>query len=409
MTVYHLVLLQHSHISPLTKHLKEVFEVTSVASVEDCVVRLQTGEHLDIKAIVLDFGHLPEPDFELGERLLNAVSESGIPVVLLAQDSSLKNKLRAFELGFDDYIGPSVPSEELAARVGRAIYNRIANEQLKGRLELANATAFTAMADNSDLGFNIQFLLDVNRCNNFDELGQILFKTVSHYDLSCSLQMRSMGGVKNMEANGMAKDLESQLLTHMKDAGRYVDFAHRTIINYGQCSLLIRNMPLGDDKKYGAIKDNVFSLVQGVDARIKALDEHQRLVEERETLKKLSSNVQEIITRIDESYQEVMRDIVTVAEDAADSIQSRLPNLALSEEQERYFEEVSSLLVSETTQVFNRGLQVDECFQKLSDEMANALERVSFVSDHSEPELDGDVCYVDTSQDSEGDTGVELF
>jgi CheY-like chemotaxis protein len=409
MTVYHLLLLQDTHSSALTVHLKDAFEVTCVTSIEDCVARLQAQHQQDIKAIVLDCGHLPEPDFELGERLLMAVAEAGIPVVLLAKDSTLKNKLKAFELGFDDYIGPSVPSEELAARVGRAIYNRIANEQLKSRLELANATAYTAMSDCSDLGSNIQFLLDINRCSNFDELGQILFKTVAHYGLSCSLQLRSMAGVKNMEANGMAKDLESQLLTHMKDAGRYVDFSHRTIINYGQCSLLVRNMPLNDEKKYGAIKDNVFSLVQGVDARIKALDEHQRLVEERETLQKLSVNVQEIITRIDESYQEVMREIANVAEDAADSIQSRLPNLALSEEQENYFEEVSIHLISETAEVFNRGLKVDECFKQLSSEMALAIERVSFVSDNDEPYLEGNVCYVDTSQDTEDDTGVELF
>ena len=66
-----------------------------------------------------------------------------------------------------------------------------------------------------------------------------------------------------MEANGMAKDLEAHLLDELKDVGRYYDFGKRSVMNYENVSLLVKNMPIEDERRYGAIKDNIFSLLQG--------------------------------------------------------------------------------------------------------------------------------------------------
>ena len=105
------------------------------------------------------------------------------------------------------------------------------------------------MSDTSDLGVNIQFLIDANQCNNLDELGMSLLQSVSNYGIKASLQLRSEFGIKNMEHNGMAKDLESALLWELRDDGRYVDFGKRSVMNYEQVSLLVKNMPLDDEKK----------------------------------------------------------------------------------------------------------------------------------------------------------------
>jgi hypothetical protein len=52
-----------------------------------------------------------------------------------------------------------------------------------------------------------------------------------------------------MEANGMDKSLESKLLLEMKDQGRYVDFGHRSVMNYGAVSLFLKNMHVDEEKK----------------------------------------------------------------------------------------------------------------------------------------------------------------
>lgn len=399
MELQNILVWQLQGNADLLEALGHDFTMTTSSTLEET---LQLAAEGNQKALVVDLSSQVPLNLECYKGLLedDEIVEN-LPLIIISSSNELRHKLEAFEQGCDDYIEPGTSPVEIAARINKSIYHKIASEQLKDRLKLANDTAYSVMSDNSDLGANIQFLLEANRCDNMDQLGQLFFTSIERYQVSVSLQMRSLYDVKNMEANGMAKDLESQLLMQMKDAGRYVDFGRRTLMNYGQCSLLVRNMPVDDDVRYGAIKDNTFALLQGVDARIKALDDHQKLLDEKAALQKLSQSVKAVMTEIDESYQEVMRDIVSTVEDMADSIRRRIPALALSEEQESFFEDVSENCVGETNRIFNQGLKVDESFQQLSDAMDRALHEVEYLDEvetSSPPEID------DTSSD-----GVELF
>ncbi|MGH1372807.1 MAG: DNA-binding response regulator [Cellvibrionaceae bacterium] len=374
--------------------MSERFDITCVFTPEDL---LSLARELTYKVVVCDLSSTQPVDLSACEQMLSDEVMGDLPLVVLASSNELSDKLAAFELGVADYLGPDIPVEEICARISKTIFHQVASEQLKDRLDSANETAFTVMSDNSDLGSNIQFLLGVNHCDNLDQLGQLFFRALGNYKVTCSLQMRSLYEVKDMEANGIAKDLESQLLFQMKDGGRYIDFGRRTVVNYGQVSLLIRDMPVDDDRRYGAIKDNTFALIQGVDARLKALDEHHKLLEEKQALQKLSLDVKTVMTNIDDSYQDVMRHIVDTVEDLADKIHRRIPSLALSEEQENFFEEVADHCVAETNKIFNQGLHVDEVFQRLSDNMDRALESLDDIDElvetgviTQEPEATGD-------------------
>ena len=402
MSEHGVLILQPNGESSITQHFAKDFTSKVVNSIDDCLA-LAAGE--EFRVLVLDMINCEKIELQHYKHFLVEEAVQHLPVILLSPSKELKHKLTAFELGFDDVIDASVPPEEVCARINKSIFNSIANQQLKSRLRQANETAFSAMSDNSDLGSNLQFLVEENRCDNLDELGQLLFATIERYDLSCSLQMRSIYGTKNMEANGMAKALESQLLEQLHVSGRFVDFGRRTIINYGQASLLIRNMPVDDPKRYGSIKDNFLALLQGLDARIKALDSRNKLIDEKNALHKLSSDVREVMIEIDNSYQKVMRDIASVVEDMADAIQARIPSLALSEEQERFFESVVTNCVVDTNRVFNEGLKVDQCFMTLREGMDKALHDFA----HIEREMNLASNPPPSGRGGGSNAGIELF
>jgi len=405
-----ILLLQPCENPSLLTILHTQFQVQLASTIDEALALvLET----DFRVMVYDVTTCGPVSFTGLETLMENTEVMGeLPLVFLSSSQSLADKLTAFELGVDDYLESETCLEEVCARVSKSIFHRIASAQLKDRLDLANATAYTAMSDNSDLGSNIQFLLGVNRCDNLDQLGQLLFSSLSRYGISCSLQMRGLYEIKNMEANGMAKDLESQLLMQMKDAGRYIDFGRRSLINYGQSSLLVRDMPEDDERRYGAIKDNTFALIQGVDARIKALDEHTKLLEEKEALKKLSVDVKNVMTEIDNAYQVVMRTIVNTVEVMAEQIQEKIPVLALSEEQEMFFEETTAQCVSAANSVFADGLKVDESFHKLSKSMDHAINNLDDVEElHSQMSTVNTPEGLLSSESSEvvGDDSIELF
>lgn len=362
MAAYRVLVIPNSSPSVTGRHVIEFFEADSETDIDSIPSRLSSS---DYKVIVFDCLADESLNQVALRRLLKMEETFEIPIVVLSGAQSVQDKLDALEVGADDFVEPHVEKEEVCARITRSILHRVAADQLSSRLELANQTAYSAMVDNSDLGANIQFLLRVHECDNLDQLGQLFFTTIERYGLKCSLQIRGDYEIKNMEAHGMAKDLESQLLSQLKDAGRYVDFGPRTIVNFERVSLLVKNMPIDDDEKYGAIKDNTFALIQGVNARVAALEDHTHLIEEWETLTKLASDVRSVMSNIQSSYQKVMRDIAAEVDTASEALAVKLPSFALTEPDERYIEDTMANCVKNTTEIFNIGLKVDEAIQRL--------------------------------------------
>lgn len=371
--MYH-VLVLGKHISAVANQVIAYFKGDAITDLGQLGAAL---EEKNYRIVVYDGLADSTLDLHYCQEVATLLSPLGLPLLVLTNGVSPEEKLKAFEVGCDDLIDINVATvDEINARITKGIFHRIANEQLQKRLELATETARNAMVDNSDLGANIQFLLAVNDCDNLDQVGQQFFSTIERYGLRCSLQMRSTLGIKDMEAHGMAKDLESQLLFQLKDSSRYIDFGVRTIVNYGRVSLLIKNMPVDDPEKYGAIKDNTFSLLQGLNARILALKDRCGLLEEKESLVKISQDVNAVMSSIKQSYQAVMRQILTEVENAVELIEHRLPHLALNEMDESFMFSVTDQLVKETNEVFNNGLKVDEIFERLEQALQRAVSSV---------------------------------
>ena len=368
------VMIISNRLSSLGQHVANFFNADVVNDVTVVAQKVATKNY---RVLVLDEVETRKLDLTECEALLKVDFMQSMPLVVLSSSYDVKDKIKALEIGCDDFVDSHTEPDEVCARITKSIFHQIANAQLSQRLAQATEMARNAMVDNSDLGANIQFLLQVHQCNNLDELGQQFFATIERYGLSCSLQMRSAFETKNMEAHGMGKDLESQMLWQLKDKGRYVDFGRRSIINYDRVSLLIKNMPDGDAEKYGAIKDNTFCLAQGINARVIALEDRHKLIDEKESMRKLSSDVNLVIATLKHSYQEVMSQIVNEVEHVTEAIQHRVPHLALNEEDEAFLDNMTEGLVLTTNSTFNEGLKVNELFERLERAVQRSLDSVA--------------------------------
>jgi CheY-like chemotaxis protein len=350
---YSIVILGCDNDLQLAEHVDQSFEVLMAQDETGCIQALSDKKY---QLVLVD---MTCPSISTSDVCQKIKSDFDIPVIFVSSQDCNEERLAAYDCGADDYLAVEDLGTELHGRLERIIINKIASDQLKMQLAQANEMAFIAMSDTSDLGVNIQFLLDVNNCNNLDELGMRLFQALKSYGINCSLQLRSQFSVKNMEPTGMAKSLESKLLSEMKDQGRYVDFAHRSVMNYGAVSLLVKNMPIDNEKKYGAIKDNVFSLLQGADARIQALDTLGNLALEKNLVRSLTIKMKDMMSTVDESYQGVMRDIASVVEEMADNIEGSMQYLGMDETQEKSLQTTMEAAIAATNKIFNEGLRLD--------------------------------------------------
>lgn len=346
--------------SQLAERLAEAFCITVCSSLADlCAIENNSA------LLILDRVQSSDDDvLEVCKHLKASDNIEDVPVVVYVPTDKAIDTMALFDAGADDIVDEGMSGADLIARLNKSVFHTIANRQLKSRLKQANEMAFSAMSDTSDLGVNIQFLVHCHDCCNLDELAMLLFRTLTHYQLSCSLQLRSAFEQKNSEESGLAKDLESRLLWELKDNGRYVDFGSRCVMNYGQVSLLVKNMP-ADDKRFGAVKDNVFALLQGTDARVKSIDSGRMLEMERDVLRGMSTKIQKVMQQVDDRYQLVMRGCADLVEDMAMKVDESILFLDLTEDQEETFSRIMQGGVTSISELFNEGVKIDESFRRL--------------------------------------------
>ncbi len=361
------VVVSTSGSSQLVEHIATDFNISLVRVIDEA------AELRDFAIIILDMAD------SRGDEVVTLVKEftshstfEDIPIIFYSKAGSSLDTMALFDAGVSDIIDDAMDKVDLVARLNKSVFHTIANRQLKSRLKQANDMAFSAMSDTSDLGVNVQFLIHCHECNNIDELGMLLFSTLAHYQIHCSLQIRSKFETKNMEENGLAKDLEGRLLWELKDKGRYVDFGKRCIMNYGQVSLLVKEMP-EDEKRYGTVKDNVFALLQGADARVTSIDNLGMLEMERDVMRGMSAKMEGVMHQVDERYQQVMRKCADLVEDMALRVDESILFLDLTEEQEETFSKIMQEGVNTINELFNQGIRIDESFRKLIDYMNRTL------------------------------------
>jgi DNA-binding NarL/FixJ family response regulator len=362
---YGVIVYNTSTISDSIRSLQLDFKLTHCQTYESLLTH---AAYSDNQLLLIDDmpgnnSHLAFLDKIKSECPLELESMS---VIVLSRNMELDQRLLACELGADDCMSTELSHYDMVTRIQSTIFNAIANKQLKDQLRAASDVAMAAMASTGDLGANIQFLLDSYQCQNFDQLGQLLFQSLNHYGISCSLQMRGKYKVKNMEANGMERTMESRLLSELKDAGRFYDFGNRTVINYNRVSILIKNMPLDDPEKYGQIKDNIFALLQGTDAKIEALDMQADIYLEHQSQETLIRRMESGIENLGSQYRDMTVQIAGVVNQLADSFEQSMQTLLLTDEQEK-------ILLERLETGKNNVYDIFEHFSHMDDDLSAIL------------------------------------
>ena len=146
----------------------------------------------------------------------------------------------------------------------------IRNQILEQQLKEASDIALLSMSASSQLGEIIRFLEKSYSCSDFEELGDLLNEC---------LEMIGVSGCGVITIDDEAvyfgdKDRErvwGRLLKQMQSEGRFIDLDDRTITNFDTISVMARNMPAPGSEAHGRMKDQLFTLVEGAEARVKAI------------------------------------------------------------------------------------------------------------------------------------------
>ncbi|MCG8668898.1 MAG: HAMP domain-containing histidine kinase, partial [Pseudomonadales bacterium] len=154
---------------------------------------------------------------------------------------------------------------------------RLANEtkRLSQQLKEASDIAVLSMSASSQLGEIIRFLEKSYECKDFLTLGKLLNET---------LEMMGITGCGIIETDSDPiyfgdldrEDIWRRLIAEYKPRGRFIDIDNRTITNFDSISVLARNLPEPGSEEHGRIKDVLFTLIEGAEARIQSIATEQK-------------------------------------------------------------------------------------------------------------------------------------
>jgi len=310
--------------------LEDDFELSFAASGRECLDALNDKKP---DLILLDVSMPDMCGLEVCKELKKG-ENSDIPIIFVSGLVSSKERLAGYEAGGDEYVTKPVDEKELHSKIKTSLDGLAVSKDLQVSADNAMNVAMEAMTSSSELGILNQFMRDCAQASSFQDLGHSLIEVTKHFGLNSCVQFRTKQGMINIDCN--EDSLEARLLTKFKDGNKFTDFGSRTIVNSQKAGLLIKNMPVNDEAKYGRIKDHLAVLIDTVVAKVVSLDLAINIALERtQIVHRLVENnevqfvdIREKITQRDEFTLQVMREVIT-------GVEAQLFSLGLEEDQEK--------------------------------------------------------------------------
>ncbi|WP_404341235.1 PleD family two-component system response regulator [Pseudoalteromonas mariniglutinosa] len=205
--------------------------------------------------ILLDVEMPGKTGYEVCSELKQNQLTKETPVMFLSGKTELTERVRGYNSGASDYIVKPFNAEELIARI-RVLYDyRQHSKKLKSDIEQAQITAEIAMTDSGDMGRIMRYVRQSYHAHDVATLAEYLFEFFAPLKLDIVVAFWHHDVGLFYTADAAVCPLEQELIEQHRSTNRFVDFSHRTIVNYSHVSMLVKNMPLDDAALYGRYKD----------------------------------------------------------------------------------------------------------------------------------------------------------
>lgn len=355
----------------LIKHaMKGTFKLEYVESGEACLAHVAK---MVPDIILLDINMKGMNGYDTCRKLKEDSKTRDIPVIFVSGLDSVEERLAGYDAGGDDYIIKPFQADELMRKVKIAIKNMEEKHNLQKNVSNAMDTAMQAISSTGEIGVVLNFMSRSFTCADHQQLGKTVLDSLAEYKLNCAVQIHTPGTTFDFDTSGVTKPLESALLNKLRDAGRIYDFGPRTIVNFPNISILIKNMPLADQDKYGRYKDNLALLVEGADSRTKAITNEIEVARQQKALKYTVSEIKVALDEVNAQQQSYKLRTAQIMEKLINDVENSFLRLGLTEEQEEGFLSVVTASVNDILALYDKGLAVDDTLNVILQQLEQAI------------------------------------
>ncbi len=313
--------------------------------------------------------------YEVCTQLKNQENYKDIPVVFLSSHTSLRERLQGYEVGAVDYIVKPVEPEYLITKINLLVSYELERQKLQEEFSAAQKNVIMALTGSSELGLAIKFLEKLICFQDLDDVSAGLLECTRQFSLDCCIMLIQENESYWYASEGTISPIEKELIELCDKDSRFLDFGNRTIINYPQISLLVKNMPLDDMERYGRIKDILPILLAGVNSKINTLATQQALADQGNQLiysfKQIRNNLYYLGKTLISNRQESME----VMTGLLNELNYDLLRMGLEEEHEEYLLERLDSAIEDSIKKMDSGKEMRDALyfilQNLQEVMSN--------------------------------------
>lgn len=290
-----------------------------------------------------------------------------VEVIFVSANDSLDEKRKGYEAGGNDYLSKPVNRDEILQKVKLAVLRKQAREDSESQSKMALDTAMTAIMDASEQSNVIHFLRQSFSCQSVEELAQSIVDTCDNFGLLNTVQIRTDWQAITKSSGNNPSPLEIEMLTSLQQIGRIYQRGQRLILNFGNISQLIKNLP-DDEAKCGRLRDHLALILEGAESRLKALN----AVDE---MKSVMEGTNDALSEMATKQANQKRQNVKIMDEMIEEIQVGLFDYGLTEEQEKVLLGMVERYSEKVFSAYEEGLQLEDSMAVISSSLQRAIKQ----------------------------------
>ncbi len=357
----------------IRRSLDEEYEL-SFAESGDEGVNLANDLQPDI--IILDVEMEGLNGYQVCETLKKQHNTSHIPVLFLSSLSDLKSRIRSFEAGGADFLIKPFEKQELLSKLRTVAAFIRSQEKLKEKAAFANETAYAALRGSSDLGLTIGFVEKTYHLDSIETLANTLLTTMSAFQVNVSVLIKTQDDYEYYSNRNPLPPLEKDVLRAIHASGeRFKDFNNRTQVNFPNISMLIKNMPLEDEERYGRYKDVFPTILAAADAKIHIVENEMQQIERSKNLINAFDAVRRNLEIIGTQMQSNQVEVLSLLKNTFGELEVRIPHMGLDDDQEAFLNKTLDTAITSSESIIDGAAETRLAFDTIIRLMRHLMDK----------------------------------
>ncbi|NOU52027.1 response regulator [Pseudoalteromonas sp. JBTF-M23] len=349
------------------------FELKTAASGPECLEMLAT---FNPQVILLDVSMPKMNGYDVCRAIKSNPDTSHIVVMFVSARGSVEERMEGYAVGAEDYIVKPFGQGELTAKLTKLGQMLLEKDILEQQIEDATTTAFSAMATSSEMGQIVNYIESIGDINDVPTLATALINCMANFNLSCNVEFRVNNEQQHYATSGICSPIVLELFEILKSKGRLHEFTSRILVNYDYVSVLVLNMPEGDDEKHGRIRDHICFIVSVTEQQLLAILTRNELSQQQQNLNgaiaMINSKFKSLMTMLDNNRKQNE----AVFRELQEQFERRIPTMGLDEDQELFIYNHVDSAIQKSVAREEALIQVKQAFSEIEADLAELSHKV---------------------------------